>query len=219
MVYHVLNRGVGRRTLFKKNDDYLALERIIDETLRSRPMRICAYCLMPNHWHFVLWPERDDDLSAFMQQMTNTHVKRWKEHYHETGLGHLYQGRFKSFPVQTEEYFYQVVRYVERNALRAQLVQQAEEWRWSSLSGRIRNGEPSLPMLSHSILGDWPLPRPADWLSIVNTPQTEGELAALRRCVNRGCPFGAPDWAVTTASQLGLDSAMRQRGRPKKTND
>ncbi len=118
MVFHVLNRGVGRRLLFTKDKDFLAFERVVEETLRTRRMRLCAYCLMPNHWHFVVWPERDDDLSAFMQQLTNTHVKRWKEHRHEIGYGHLYQGRYKCFPVETEDYFYQVVRYVERNALR-----------------------------------------------------------------------------------------------------
>ena len=215
LVYHVLNRGVGRRTLFEKPDDYLALERIIDETLRSRPVRICAYCLMPNHWHLALWPEHDGDLSAFMQQMTNTHVKRWKQHFHETGYGHLYQGRFKSFPVQTDDYFYQVVRYVERNALRANLVRKAQDWPWSSLRRRCGNDD-SLPMLSKAILGDWPLPRPSDWSSIVNTPQTETELGALRRCVNRGCPLGDSDWIVKTANELGLNSTVRQRGRPKK---
>jgi putative transposase len=88
---------------------------------------------MPNLWHFVVWPEWDGDLPAFMQQVTNTHVKRWKEHRHEIGYGHLYQGRYKRFPVETEDYFYQVVRYVERNALRANLGERAESWRWSSL--------------------------------------------------------------------------------------
>ena len=213
-VYHVLNRGVGRRTLFEKADDYSALERIIDESLRTRSMRICAYCLMPNHWHFVLWPEHDDDLSAFMQLMTNTHVKRWKEHFHETGYGHLYQGRFKSFPVQTDEYFYQVVRYVERNALRANLVSSAEEWRWSSLSRRNRSDD--LSLITKAVLSDWPLRRPNDWLSFVNEPQTEAELRALRRCVNRGCPFGDSNWVNATAKTLGLNSTLRQRGRPKK---
>src|SRR5271157_4314163 len=112
MVFHVLNRGVGRRLLFTKDEDFWAFERVVEETLRSRRMRLCAYCLMPNHWHFVVWPERDGDLPAFMQQVTNTHVKRWKEHRHEIGYGHLYQGRYKCFPVETEDYFYQVVRYV-----------------------------------------------------------------------------------------------------------
>ena len=105
MVFDVLNRGVGRRTVFDKDGDYLAFERVIDETLRTRPMRICAYCLMPNHWHFILWPKNDGDLAAFIEQLTNTHVKRWKEHRHEIGHGHLYQGRYKYFPVQGDDHF------------------------------------------------------------------------------------------------------------------
>jgi putative transposase len=129
MVFRVLNRGVGRRTLFDKDTDYAAFEHVVEETLRIRPMRLCAYCLMPNHWHFILWPLADGDLTAFMQQLTNTHVKRWKEHRHEIGYGHLYQGRYKSFPVQSDEHFYRVVRYVERNALRANLSPRAEAWR------------------------------------------------------------------------------------------
>ena len=97
-LFHLLNRGAGRRLLFTKDEDFLAFERVVEETLRTRRMRLCAYCLMPNHWHFVVWPERDGDLAAFMQQVTNTHVKRWKEHRHEIGCGHLYQGRYKCFP-------------------------------------------------------------------------------------------------------------------------
>src|SRR5271157_4983805 len=120
---------------------------VAEETLRTRRMRVCAYCLMPNHWHFVVWPERDGDLPAFMQQVTNTRMKRWKEHRHEIGYGHLYQGRYKCFPVETEEYFYQVVRYVERNALRANLVERAESWRWSSL----RRCEARRPGVSHPL--------------------------------------------------------------------
>ncbi len=213
MVFHVLNRGVGRRNLFDKPDDFLAFERVILEALRTRPMRVCAYCLMSNHWHFVLWPESDGDLPAFMQQLTNTHVKRWKEHRHETGYGHLYQGRYKSFPVQSDEYFYQVVRYVERNALRAKLVKRAEAWPWSSLGCTTGDKSPI------RILSDWPLPRPANWIELVNEPQTESELAALRRCFNRGAPYGDHDWIATTVKQLGLESTLRPRGRPRKGID
>ena len=210
MVYHVLNRGVGRRTLFGKDGDYLAFEKVVEQTLRTRPMRVCAYCLLPNHWHFVLWPEHDGDLSAFMQRLTNTHVKRWKEHRHEVGYGHLYQGRYKCFPVETDEYFYQVVRYAERNALRADLVACAEAWPWSSLR-RAEREDPAFPILSA-----WPLPRPSDWLKIVNRPETEAELDALRRSVRRGCPLGRPAWVAQTVKQLGLESTLRPQGRPKK---
>ena len=118
MVFHVLNRGVGRMKLFSKDADYQAFEAIVEETLDTRPMRICSYCLMPNHWHFVLWPEHDGDLAAFRQRLTITHARRWQEHRGRVGYGHVYQSRDKSFPVQTDEYFFQVLRYVDRNALR-----------------------------------------------------------------------------------------------------
>ena len=157
--------------LFTKDEDFLAFERVVEETLRTRRMRLCAYCLMPNHWYFVVWPERDGDLRAFMQQVTNTHVKRWNEHRHEIGYGHHYQGRYKCVPVETEDYFYQVVRYQERKALRANLVEQAESWRWSSLR-RVEREVTAFPILSA-----WPLPRPTDWLRLVNQSQTEAEVS------------------------------------------
>jgi putative transposase len=208
-VFHVLNRGVGRRTLFEKDADYLAFERVLDETLRTRPMRICAYSLMPNHWHFILWPKNDGDLTAFMQQLTNTHVKRWKEHRHEIGNGHLYQGRYKCFPVQDDDHFYVAVRYVERNALRANLVTQAEQWPWSSLSLAARQKH------GFSILAEWPVPRPANWIEIVNRPQSEAELEAVRRCANRGSPLGDANWTAATARSLGIEFTLRSRGRPR----
>ena len=141
------------------------------------------------------------NLPAFMQQVTNTHVKRWKEHRHEIGYGHLYQGRYKCFPVETEGYFYQVVRYLERNALRANLVERAESWRWSSLR-RVEREDPAFPIVS-----TWPLPRPTDWLQIVNQPQTEAEVAALRCCVNRGRPFGDPNWGHGQAIGARMDDS------------
>jgi putative transposase len=211
MLFHVLNRGVGRMRLFEKEGDYEAFERIIEETQEARPMRICAYCLMPNHWHFVLWPEHDGDLAAFMQRLTITHVRRWQEHRGQVGLGHVYQGRYKSFPVETDEYFYQVVRYVERNALRADLVPSAEEWRWCSLWRRVHGSGAQVALLS-----SWPLPRPRNWKSLVNQPQHEGEIEAIRRCIRRGQPYGSRPWVEKTASQLGLESTLRAPHRPRK---
>jgi len=213
MVFHVINRAVGRRNLFDKDGDFLAFELVLQETLRIRPMRVCAWCLMPNHWHFVLWPQRDGDLPAFMQQLTNTHVKRWKEHRHETGFGHLYQGRYKSFPVQTDEYFYRVVRYVERNALRANLVASADLWPWSSVGCGSRKDS------LRGILSDWPLPRPTHWTELVNEPLTESELRAIRHSANRGTPYGDEHWTSATSKLLGLESTRRPRGRPKRVRN
>ena len=136
MLFHVLNRGVGRMQVFRAEKDYEAFQRVVEQTLHVAPIRICAYCWMPSHWHFVLWPERDGDLSRFMQRMANTHTQRWQQAKRRVGFGHLYQGRFKSFPIESDEHFYSVVRYVERNALRAGLVQRAEDWQWGSQIGR-----------------------------------------------------------------------------------
>lgn len=197
--------------LFLRDDDYEAFERIVAKTLETRPMRILSYCLMPNHWHFVLWPERDGDLGAFMQKLTITHARNWQVHRRRVGYGHLYQGRYKSFPVESDEHFYQVARYVERNALRANLVQRAEQWRWSSLWRHARGSR-----VESFALDKWPLPRPKSWLQDVNRPQTEAELTAIRRSVDRGQPLGSDQWVQRTAERLGLQSTLRPRGRPKR---
>jgi putative transposase len=211
LVYHVLNRGVGKNRLFWKDADYMAFEEILADTLLVRPMRICAYCLLPNHWHFVLWPEDDGDLAAFMQRLTVTHVTRWQRNKQQVGFGHVYQGRYKSFPVESNEYFYQAVRYVERNPLRAQLVNAADTWRWSSLWRRLHGDREQ-----KQLLASWPLPRSRNWLEYVQQPASDAELEALRRSVQRGTPLGGSDWSVRTARELGLDYTLRSRGRPRK---
>ena len=107
-------------------------------------MRILSFVLMPNHWHFVLWPEGDHDLTNFCRWLAHTHSMRWHAHYHTLGTGHIYQGRFKSFCVESDEPLYAVARYVERNPLRANLVGRAEQWRWSSLWRRVQgDAEPA----------------------------------------------------------------------------
>jgi putative transposase len=207
-VYHVLNRGVGRRTLFHKPEDYAAFERVLAEAHQRVPIRILAWCLMPNHWHLVLWPRREGELSAFMQWLTHTHTQRWHAHYHSSGTGHLYQGRFKSFAIQEDPHLLLVLRYVERNALRAGLVDRAEQWRWSSLGRRCR--AEGLEWLS-----EWPVDRPEDWTAFVNEPQSAGELAALRQSVDRGRPFGEADWQRRIVHRLDLAWTFRPRGRPR----
>jgi len=170
-------------------------------------------CLLrnPNHWHLVLWPREDGDLANFMQRLTITHARRWQEHRRLVGTGHIYQGRYKSFPVQSDEHFLTMCRYVERNALRANLVDRAEDWRWSSL-WRRRQREADVRV----ILSDWPIPRPGDWLAEVNHRETGSELTKLRHSVARGRPFGNEAWVLQAAKRLGLDSTLRPRGRPRK---
>lgn len=207
-VYHVLNRAVGRATLFESAADYGMFVDVLEQAMARSPMRLLAWCVMPNHWHLVLWPRRDDQLSTTMRWLTVTHTQRWHAAHRTSGTGPLYQGRFKSFPVQDDAHLWQVCRYVERNPLRAKLVRRAENWPWSSLA---RRQTPRGPALS-----DGPTPLPRGWLSRVNQAETAAELQALRKSLQRGAPFGSPRWQTQTANRLQLASTLRPRGRPKK---
>jgi putative transposase len=208
--YHVLNRAVGRATLFRKPTDQDAFLRVLAEAREHADVPLLGFCLMPNHWHLVLRPVRDGDLSEFLRWLTVTHTQRWHAHYHTAGTGPVYQGRFKSFPIQEDEHLLTVLRYVERNALRAGLVTRAEHWRWGSLFLR-RSASPE-----GLVLAEPPAGLPPRWCAWVNEPQTEAELAALRNAVARGCPFGDDGWVGRTAEALGLQSSLRPRGRPRK---
>ena len=210
-VYHTLNRANAKAKILESPSDFDAFETVLEQAHERYPIRILAYCVMPNHWHFVLWPSSGPALSAFLKWLTVTHTRRWHLHRDTVGCGHLYQGRFKSFPVSTDEYFFGLCRYVERNPVRAGLVERAEHWRWGSLWRREYGTHESTRILS-----DWPVPRPADWVEIVNQPQTERELAALRYSVKRGRPFGNAEWVRRTARALGLESTQGTTGRPRK---
>ena len=210
LAYHVLNRRVGRLPLFETPADYAAFETILQQAVAQTRIRIAAYCLMPNHWHLLLWPRTDGELSEVLRWITVTHTQRWHSYRNTAGTGPVYQGRFKSFPVQTDDHFLTVARYVERNARRAKLVRKAESWKWSSLWRRVQ-GNPQLI----SWLSNWPVERPRNWLTQVNEAEPAEDLETLRCSVQRGRPYGSPPWVVRMAKRLDLESTLRPRGRPK----
>jgi putative transposase len=211
-VFHVLNRSVARLTIFEKPEDYDAFCRVLEETWQIVPLAIFAMVVMPNHWHFVVRPDTDDQVTEFFRRLTLTHTMRWHAHYLTGGTGHLYQGRFKSFPVQSDEHLLGVMRYVERNPLRANLVELAETWRWGSAWARQQRDP--VDRLWLAPLTDPALPR--HWREWVNKPQTAAEVAAIRQCIRRGAPYGNDRWVRSSAARLGLGTTLRPRGRPRK---
>jgi putative transposase len=210
-VYHVLNRAVGRMRLFRTDDDFEAFRRVMIEAHERHPLRILAYCVLPNHWHFVVWPKTDGQVTDYFRWLAHTHAMRWRVTHRTVGFGPLYQGRFKSFPVQRDEHLLTVARYVERNAVGAGLVERAELWPYGSLRARLQAEDPT-----REILAAWPIERPADWVQRVNTPLTAGELKRLRCSVVRNRPFGTDAWTDRTARRLGLEHTLRPEGRPPK---
>ncbi len=214
LIYHVLNRGVARQDLFEDDGDFAAFVRVLAEVLVQEPIRVCAFCVMSNHWHLVLWPRRQGQLARFMQRLTITHVRRWVEHRHRVGWGSVYQGRYKSFVVQDDSHLSTVLRYVERNPVRAGLVRRAETWRWSSLGQRHLPPDPQVPLVP---IAEWPVSRRTDWVEWVNRPQTRKEEEALQRSLSHGRPFGSDTWTAEMEARLGL-GPLRARGRPKRVD-
>jgi len=204
-VYHVLNRANARRTLFEDDGDYLAFQRVLAQACDRVGMRLLAYCVMPNHWHLVVWPRGNGDLSRFMNWLTLTHTQRWHRHRNSVGNGHVYQGRFKSFPIETSEYLLTVCRYVERNPVRAGLVTRAEQWQWSSAASS-----------KGAMLHQWPVPRPQAWAEWVNADEHHEQVEALRRSVVKGQPFGSEPWTKQMVTRWNLGMTLRKRGRPPK---
>jgi putative transposase len=219
----VVNRGNGRQTVFHDEDDYASLLELIGKACERTPMRVAGLCLMPNHFHLIVRPSGDGDLSRWMQWLMTSHVRRHHRRYGTSG--HVWQGRFKSFPIQQRRLsradkasgtvklpnpVLQVLRYVERNPVRAGMVTSAERWPWSSVSWWAGQTDAPEWWQAEAI---W---RPDNWLEWVNRPQTEKELAALRRCIARGRPFGSERWVEKLATDCGLESTLRPRGRPRK---
>jgi putative transposase len=207
-VYHVLNRSNGQHPLFRKPQDFQAFFDVVEMALGRHPMRLLGWCVMNNHWHFVAWPREDGELSRFFGYLSLTHAARWQAAHNMVGTGHVYQARFKNFMIQQDNHLEWVLRYVERNPLRANLVERAEEWSWSSLHARMSGSEKYQKMLC-----DWPIDRPVDWLRRVNRPQTAAEEEAIAHSIRRGNPLGNERWIEQMAGRYELRSTLRPRGR------
>lgn len=210
-IYHMLNRANRRATIFHKEADFEAFEQILTEALERVKLKLFAYCILPNHWHLVVSPEVDGEMGRFGQWLGLTHTQRYNAHYGTTGEGHLYQGRYKSFPVQSDEHFLSLCRYVERNAYTAELCDAPDQWRFGSLY-RWAHGSAA----EKSILSPWPIPRRPNWIKWVTQPLSDKEQKRLDWSIKRGAPYGDETWVAETAQRCNLESTMRPTGRPKK---
>lgn len=209
-VYHVLNRANARVQIFDHDEDYQLFERILEEAVEKFALRLLAYCVMPNHWHLMLYPKHDGDLARFMGWLSNTHTRRWHSEKGTIGQGHLYQGRYKSFICQDDHHFLTLARYVERNAKKANLVKKAENWKWSS-GWRREHGTAQQKQL----ISTWPVSVPRDYLPWLNEPQTEDEEKTIEQSIAKGNPFGGDSWVEKIVKIFNLGQTLRNVGRPK----
>lgn len=209
-VYHVLNRSNARVQIFDNDKDYKQFEDILEEAVAKYDMRLLAYCIMPNHWHLVLYPKSDGDLSQFMSWLSNTHTRRWHISKETVGQGHLYQGRYKSFICEKDQHLLTVLRYVERNAKTANLVKFAEQWRWSSVWRREQG-----TIAKKKLLSVWPTTIPKEYLKSLNQPLTTREEEKLSLSEEKSVPYGNDSWKDKVVTKYGIDQVLRKVGRPK----
>ncbi len=213
MVYHVINRANARMQIFDEDKGYTLFEKVLEQAKEKFEMRILSYCVMPNHWHLVLYPKKDGSLQLFMRWLSMTHTQRWHSQHKTIGSGHLYQGRYKSFLVQEDEHLLQLFKYIERNPLRAKLVQKAEDWKWSSLWRREQGNEKQ-----KKLLDEWSIDTPKNYIDLVNIRADEKEnqeLDSLRHSVNKSKPYGSNDWTNKMIDRFNLRSTLRGSGRPR----
>jgi putative transposase len=205
-IYHIINRGNGRQDVFHADGDYRAFAELMEEAGTRYPVKLLAWCLMPNHFHLLISLEQADDLSKWMQWLMTSHVRRY--HRFHRSSGHIWQGRYKSFIVQKDKHLLTVIRYIEANPVRAALVASAREWQWSSHQGRAGMVKP---------ITDAPaIPLPVEWTKYVDHPMIDMELEKIRRCLKRQAPYGEPNWQMRICRDLGLESTIKPMGRPRK---
>jgi len=207
-IYHVINRANARLPIFFTEEDYELFELILEEAQEKFGVGILALLQVPNHFHLVLQTFKDNDLQKFMQWLTLTHTQRWHTKNGTIGTGHLYQGRYKSFLIQGDKHLLAVIRYVERNPLRAKLVRKVENWNFSSLSRQLSGN-----LKKQKLLAVWPIETPKNYLTFVNMPMNEKEEEMIRYSVDRGKPFGSDAWSVAMIDRYGLKATIRKRGR------
>lgn len=171
---HIVNRGNRRSRIFLSTADYLGFLASLADAAERTTVRLVSFCLLPNHWHLVLWPWVGSEIPAYMQIAMNAHIRDLLRRHGTAGTGHFYQGRYKNSAILSAHHLLNVCRYVESNPVAAGLTDRAEEWEWSSLR---REG----PAPGVNLLSPWPVPRPARWLELVNRPPHDRVLRELKR--------------------------------------
>ena len=207
-IYHVINRATARVQIFYTEEDYDLFELVLEEAHCKFGMRILSYCVMPNHWHLVLHPRSDGEVSKFMKWLSGTHTQRWHALHKTAGSGHVYQGRYKSFVVQNDKHLLDLIRYVESNPLRAGLVAKAEDWKWSSLNRRLGKCK---------FLSPLPTELPINYFKSVNEKINSIGFKQIQTSIIKSRPLGKEEWVEKIVERFNLQGSVRPRGRNKGT--
>jgi REP element-mobilizing transposase RayT len=194
IVFHVMNRSAKQLPLFESDPDYQRFLDVLVEAESRYDMRLLEYCVMPNHFHLLLWPRRDDDLARYLRWVTGVHGQRWRGDRGTQGKGAVYQGRYRWVAVQDDIHLDAVRRYIVQNPVRAGLVRDVYLWPWSSAGVLDVGRRPTVT----EIAGPAPLNHELD--------------AVVARCITDGLSarrtFGSAQWRHSLEVEMVLAAAL-----------
>lgn len=206
-IYHIINRGNRRESVYHDKYDYERFLKLLFDSKEKYNIKIYAYCLMPNHFHLVIYTKYSESLSKAMHWISSSYVRYYNKRYKISG--HLWQGRYKSFIVQKESYLLTLLKYVEVNPKRAKIVKRCEDYKYSSAYNRINNIEDELINIP-------PIDLPVNWDKYINDEESKIDIDYIRNSIERQSPLGEELWQVNIAKKYGLESTLNSRGRPRK---
>jgi len=205
--YHIINRGNRRTNVFHDKYDFLKMLELLQMASDKYEVDIYSYCLMNNHYHLVVYTKYGESLSACMQWLGTSYVRYYNKKYKVSG--HLWQGRYKSFIVQKDEYLLTLMKYVERNPLRAKIEKDAFLYTYSSTKARVEKSE-------NSFISNPPIDLPIDWLGFINEKQSKLDIDMIHNSIERQAPLGNEVWQKEVSMLYGMESSLNPRGRPRK---
>jgi len=205
--YHIINRGNARQKIFHDSNDYRIFLQYAHSAKEKHPLDIFAYCLMPNHFHFVISAIQSSSLSKWMHLLLTRHARLHQKKYRS--IGHIWQDRFKNFAIQNETHLLVIIRYVEGNPVRAGLVESSLDWIWSSHAERITNKR-------KLIYRDDMVSLPPDWTEFVDTPLTYKETLKIQNSIKRQIPYGDDEWTQRLCQERGISVFPGKPGRKRK---
>ena len=196
--YHITQRGTNRQTIFRSAADRRTYLGLIRENLEEAGVRALAYCLMNNHVHWVVIPEREDSLAVLFRRVHGRYAQAWNARLQRSG--HLWQNRFYSCPLE-ERHLWVALRYVEQNPVRALLARRPEEWEWSSARAHVLGAPDRARVLDR---GFWERSGGVDTWSAMHASIEDGPATRLlRRCTYAGRPFGDEEFVGGIEARFG----------------
>ncbi|MCK5655834.1 MAG: transposase [Candidatus Aureabacteria bacterium] len=209
--HHITQRGNYRQTVFSKDFEYTGYLRWLDEYTRKYKIDILAYCLMPNHVHFICVPHRVDSLARSF----NACHMRYAQYFNKKNClrGHLWQGRFYSC-ILDEQHLYASCRYVENNPVRAKLVRKAENWQWSSAKAHLNKGTGSISLADIKEYMEV-----NNWREYLSEKEDKTLVEKIRSGTLSGKPLGDSSFIQQLEKVLGKKLRTSPRGRPRKKQE